>query len=88
MEAGRRLVPAHGALTIKSRPPPPPTPSGTPPWHRREASPLPLFCAAQKVHFVALRNFGAVERARSSTLMRESEAKNAFSAFAKIEPAA
>ena len=27
-------------------------PPGTPPWPRREASPLTLFCAAPKVHFV------------------------------------
>ena len=46
-----------------------------------------LFCAPRN-HFVALRNFAAADRARSSTLMRDSESKNAFSAVAKIEPTA
>ena len=48
---------------------------------------MALFCAPRN-HFVALRNFAAADRARSSTLMRDSESKNAFSAVAKIEPTA
>ena len=82
-----------GRQAISSRPlPDAATPPGTPPRPRRGASPLPwgstaLFCAPRN-HFVALRNFAAADRARSSTLMRDSESKNAFSAVAKIEPTA
>jgi hypothetical protein len=63
-------------------------PPGAPPWPRRGYRRAPVahcryFVLPPRNHFLALRDFGGAEHARSSTLMRESESKNAFSAVAK-----